>query len=177
MLKKNLTKKFINKAVFLDRDGVINYDFGYVHKIKSFKFKKKVFEAVKYLNENNYLVIIVTNQSGIGRGYYSKKDLLILHNWMKKKFKKNGAYIDDIYYAPYYEFSKKYFSYKEKMRRKPNKGMIIEAKKKWLINMKESFMVGDRDIDKKLAFNAKLKFIKINLKSDLFKIISNKVKC
>ena len=60
--------------------------------------------------------------------------------------------------------------------RKPNKGMIMEAKKKWLINMKESFMVGDRDIDKKLAFNANLKFIKVNLKSNLFKIISNKVK-
>ncbi len=171
-----MTKKFINRAVFLDRDGVINYDYGYVHKIKNFKFKKKVFEAVKYLNENNYLVIIVTNQSGIGRGYYSKKDLLILHNWMKKEFKKSGAYIDDIYYSPYYEFSKKQFSYKEKMRRKPNKGMIMEAKKKWLINMKESFMVGDRDIDKKLAFNANLKFIKVNLKSNLFKIISNKVK-
>ena len=63
------------------------------------------------------------------------------------------------------------------MRRKPNKGMIMEAKKKWLINMKESFMVGDRNVDKKLAFNAKLKFIKVNLKSNLFKIISNKVKC
>lgn len=172
-----MTKKFINKAVFFDRDGVINYDFGYVHKIKNFKFKKKVFEAIKYLNENNYLVIIVTNQSGIGRGFYSKKDLLILHNWIKKEFKKNGAHIDDIYYAPYYKFSKKYFSYKEKMRRKPNKGMILEAKKKWLINMNESFMIGDRDIDKKLAFNAKLKFIKVNLKSNLFKIIFNKIKC
>ena len=172
-----MPKKLTNRAVFLDRDGVINYDFGYVHKIKNFKFKKKVFEAVKYLNENNYLVIIVTNQSGLGRGYYSKKDLSILHNWMKNEFKKNGANIDDIYYAPYYKFSKKYFSYKEKMRRKPNIGMIMEAKKKWLINMEESFMVGDRDVDKKLALNAKLKFIKINLKSDLFKIISSKIKC
>ena len=173
--KKSLKKKYINKAVFLDRDGVINYDYGYVHIIKKFKFKKKIFEIVKYLNENNYLVIIVTNQSGIGRGYYSKKDLMILHNWMKEKFKEKGAHIDDIYYSPYYELSKKKFSYKEKMRRKPNKGMIIEAKKKWLINMKESYMVGDRDVDKKLAINAKLKFIRVNSNTNLFKIITSKI--
>ncbi len=171
-----LKKKFINKAVFLDRDGVINYDYGYVHKIKDFKFKKKVFEAVKFLKKMNYLVIIITNQSGIGRGYYKQKDLLVLHNWMKKKFRQKGAYINDIYYSPYYEFSKNKYSYKEKMRRKPNKGMIIEAKNKWLINIKKSFMVGNRTVDKKLALNAKLKFIKVNPNSDLFKIITKNIK-
>ena len=80
-----MRKKFVNKAIFLDRDGVINYDYGYVHKIKNFKFKKNVFKAIKFLNKKNYLVIIITNQSGIGRGYYSKKELNILHKWMKKK--------------------------------------------------------------------------------------------
>ncbi len=162
--------------MFLDRDGVINYDYGYVYEIKNFKFKKNVFEAVKFLNKNNYLVIIVTNQSGIGRGYYTKKDLLILHKWMKKKFSENNAFIDDIYYSPYYKNSKKKYSYSEKMRRKPNIGMIIEAKKKWLINIKESFMVGDSVVDRKLALNAKLRFIKVNSKSDLFKIISKKIR-
>lgn len=171
-----MKKKFINKAVFLDRDGVINYDFGYVYKIKDFKFKKNVFKAVKFLNKKNYLVIVITNQSGIGRGYYKQKDLIILHNWMKKKFRQKGAYINDIYYSPYYEFSKNEYSYKEKMRRKPNKGMIIEAKNKWLINIKNSFMVGDRTVDKKLAFNAKLKFIKVNPNSDLFKVITKNIK-
>ncbi len=170
-----MRKKFVNKAIFLDRDGVINYDYGYVHKIKNFKFKKNVFKAIKLLNKKNYLVIIITNQSGIGRGYYSKKELNILHKWMKKKFKQNGAYIDDIFYSPYYKYSKKKYSYQERMRRKPNKGMVIEAKNKWLISIKDSFMIGDRIVDKKLANNAKLKFIKVNTKSDLFKIVTKKI--
>ncbi len=171
-----MKKKFINKAVFLDRDGVINYDYGYVHKIKNFKFKKKVFEAVKFLNKINYLVIIITNQSGIGRGFYTKRDLMVLHNWMKKKFKQKGAYIDDIYFSPYFEHSKKKYSYKEKLRRKPNKGMIDEAKRKWLINIKDSFMIGDRTVDKKLADKAKLKFIKVNSNSDLLKIVAKNIR-
>ena len=171
-----MKKKFINKAVFLDRDGVINYDYGYVHKIKNFKFKKKVFEAVKFLNKINYLVIIITNQSGIGRGFYTKRDLMVLHNWMKKKFKQKGAYIDDIYFSPYFEHSKKKYSYKEKLRRKPNKGMIDEAKRKWLINIKDSFMIGDRTVDQKLAQKAKLKFIKVNSNSDLLKIVSKNIR-
>lgn len=171
-----MKKKYYSKAVFFDRDGVINYDFGYVYKIKDFKFKKKVFEAIKYLNNKNYLVIIVTNQSGIGRGYYNKKDLKILHSWMTKKIKRHGGRIDDIFFAPYYRFSKKKFSIREKMRRKPNTGMILEAKNKWLIDLKKSFMLGDSWVDKKLAQNSKLKFIKIYKDSDLFKIVFNRIK-
>lgn len=171
-----MKKKFINKAVFLDRDGVINFDYGYVYKIKDFKFKKKVFEAVKYLNEKKYLVIIITNQSGIGRGYYSKKDLNQLHKWMKKKFKEKNSYIDDIYFCPYYAYSKKKFSLKEKYRRKPNKGMILEAKQKWFIDLRQSFIVGDRNVDKQLAQNVKVDFLKVNKKSNLLKVISKKIK-
>lgn len=170
-----MKKKYYNKAVFLDRDGVINYDYGYVHKIKDFKFKKKVFEAIKYLNKKNYLVIIVTNQSGIGRGYYSVKDLKILHNWMLKEIEKRNGYINDIFFSPYYKYSKKKFSLKEKMRRKPNTGMIIEAEKKWSIDLNRSFMVGDSHVDKKLALNSKLNFVKVYKNSDLLKVILKKI--
>ena len=95
------------KAAFLDRDGVLNYDTGYVYKIKNFIWKKKAKEAIKFLNNQNYLVVIVSNQSGIGRGYYSEKDLLKLNNWIQKDLKKNGAHISAFYFAPYYKFSKK----------------------------------------------------------------------
>ena len=171
-----MKKKYHNKAVFLDRDGVINYDYGYVHKIKDFKFKKKVFEAIRYLNKKKYKVIIVTNQSGIGRGYYSVKDLKILHDWMLKEIKKKNGYIHDIYFSPYYKFSKKNFSFKEKMRRKPEIGMILEAKKKWLIDLDQSFMIGDSDTDEKLAQNSKLKFVKVYKNSDLLKVIFKRIK-
>ena len=95
---------------------------------------------------------------------------------MIKKIKRHGGHIDDIFFAPYYRFSKKKFSIREKMRRKPNTGMIIEAKNKWLIDLKSSFMLGDSWVDKKLAQNSKLKFIKIYKDSDLFKIVSNRIK-
>ena len=75
------------KIAFLDRDGVLNYDYGYVHKIKDFKWKKML-KAIKYLNDNNYLVVIVSNQSGIGRGYYKEADLKKLHSWIQVELKK-----------------------------------------------------------------------------------------
>ena len=76
------------KAAFLDRDGVLNHDTGYVHKIKDFKWKKNVFEAIRFLNTNKYLVIIISNQSGIGRGYYTEKSLKKLNMWIQKQLKK-----------------------------------------------------------------------------------------
>ena len=170
-----LKKKYKNKAVFFDRDGVINYDYGYVYKINDFKFKKNIFKTIRYLNKKNFLIIVVTNQSGIGRGYYEEKDVLKLHKWMKKKFVEKKGKIHDIFYSPYYKYSKKKYSLKEKKRRKPNIGMIIEAKNKWSIDLKKSYLIGDRVSDKKLASNAKLKFIRINIDTDIFNIVSNKI--
>ena len=112
------------KAAFLDRDGVLNHDTGYVHKIKDFKWKKNVFEAIRFLNTNKYLVIIISNQSGIGRGYYTEKSLKKLNMWIQKQLKKKKAYINKFYHAPYYKYSKlkKYRS--GYLDRKPNTGMI-----------------------------------------------------
>ena len=93
------------KAAFLDRDGVLNHDTGYVHKIKDFKWKKNVFEAIRFLNTNKYLVIIISNQSGIGRGYYTEKSLKKLNMWIQKQLKKKKAYINKFYHAPYYKYS------------------------------------------------------------------------
>ena len=86
----------------MDRDGVINFDKGYTHKIKDFIFRPYVKKAIKYLNDKRYYVAIVTNQSGIGRGYFDEIKLNILHSFMLKKFYNYGAYIDKIYYSPYH---------------------------------------------------------------------------
>lgn len=166
----------VKKAFFLDRDGVINYDKGYVHKIKDFVWKKKSKEAIKFLNKNNYLVIIISNQSGVGRGYYSEKKVKILHDWVQKELKKNNAYIDAFFYAPYYKFSKNKIYRKGKNMRKPNQGMILKALKKWRINKRKSFIVGDSETDKKLAQNAKISFIKVNNRSNLLNVVKKTFK-
>ena len=166
-----MKKKIEKKAVFLDRDGVINYDFGYVHKISDFKWKKKVFEAIKYLNKKNFLVIIITNQSGIGRGYYTYKDVTKLHLWMKKKLSERGAIINDIFFAPYYKYSKKKYFSKDRLMRKPNVGMLSLAKNKWSIDFSKSFIVGDSISDKKLAKNAKIKFLRVTNKTNLLDLV------
>lgn len=159
------------KAAFLDRDGVLNYDTGYVYKIKDFIWKKKAKEAIKFLNNQNYLVIIVSNQSGIGREYYNEKDLLKLNNWIQKDLKKIGARISAFYFAPYYKFSKKKRYRKGEEMRKPNQGMIAKALKKWKINKKKSFIIGDSNVDKNLAKNTKIRFCKVSNRSNLLNVV------
>ena len=146
------------KCAFLDRDGVINQDKGYISKISDFKIYPGVGKAISLLNKKNYLVIIITNQSGIGRGLIKIKELENLHNHLKKKIKKNGAKIDDIFYCPFHpEFGKG--KYKKKSNdRKPGDGMIIKAIKKWKIDAKTSFMIGDKISDKLAAKKAKIRF-------------------
>ena len=146
------------KCAFLDRDGVINQDKGYISKISDFKIYPGVGKAISLLNKKNYLVIIITNQSGIGRGLIKIKELENLHNHLKKKIKKDGAKIDDIFYCPFHpEFGKG--KYKKKSNdRKPGDGMIKKAVKKWKINTKNSFMIGDKISDKQAAKKAKIKF-------------------
>ena len=146
------------KCAFLDRDGVINQDKGYISKVSDFKIYPGVGKAISLLNKRNYLVIIVTNQSGIGRGLIKIKDLENLHNYLKKKIKKDRAKIDDIFYCPFHpEFGKG--KYKKKSNdRKPGDGMIRKAIKKWKIDTKKSFMIGDKISDKIAAKKAKIKF-------------------
>ena len=168
---KNINYYTKKPAIFLDRDGVINYDYGYVHKKKNFIWKKKVIEAIKYLNNKNYSVFIISNQSGVGRGYYSTKDVEALHYWLRNKLKDNGAYIDDVFFASYYDKSKIRFTKKDKMLRKPEIGMIKIANEDWNIDMKNSYVIGDSSVDKNLARNAKLKYVNVNNNSNLLDIV------
>ena len=91
----------MNKAVFLDRDGVINEDKAYVHKIEDFEFCKGVFGTLKHLQDLGYMLIVVTNQSGIGRGYYSEEDFGKLTSWMRDELLKRGIEIKDVLYCPH----------------------------------------------------------------------------
>jgi D,D-heptose 1,7-bisphosphate phosphatase len=159
----NLAKKLIplwqkNKVVFFDRDGVLNKDTGYVHKSKDFIWLNGAKKAIKYLNNNNYKIIIITNQSGIGRGYYKEKNVVALHRWINKDLKKIKAKIDDFYFCPFH-YKNGIGKYKKRsFDRKPNPGMIFKAIKKWNVNKERSFMVGDSLNDKIAAKRANIKF-------------------
>ena len=129
-----------NKAVFLDRDGVINIDKSYVYKIEEFEFVDGIFERLREYQKNGYILIIVTNQSGIGRGYYSEEDFQKLTFYMLSKLKKEHIDIAKVYHCPHSPESKC-------ICRKPNPGMLIKAKEKFNIDMKNSIMIGDKDSD------------------------------
>ncbi len=136
-----------NKALFLDRDGVINYDKGYVCKIEDFEFVKGIFEILDYFQKKGFKLFIVTNQSGIGRGYYTLKDFEILNEWMLKELKKRGIKIERVYFCPH--------APEEGCScRKPNIGMFQKAFKEFKIDKKLSWMIGDKLSDTKAAVSA-----------------------
>ncbi len=164
-LKKNLKKP----AIFFDRDGTINKDLKYIYLKNKIIWNKSVFEAIKKLNKKCY-VFVITNQSGIGRGYYNEGQVEKLHNWMNGQLRKRGAHIDDFFYAPYFKFSKNKKYKKMKHLRKPNSGMIALCKKKWSINEKKSFIIGDSDVDIDLARKINYRYFRIKFNQDLNKI-------
>ena len=157
-LKKN--PSFIqNKAFFLDRDGVINKENGYVLKYSQFFFLNGVKKAIKYINDNNYLVIILTNQSAIGQGFLNEIKLNKIHQQMTKElFNNNRSKINDIYFAPYFKKSKNQKYRKNSEDRKPNIGMFKKALKKWNIDIKKSFFIGDKKTDYLASKKAHIKF-------------------
>ena len=149
------------KAVFLDRDGVINKlkKNGYIKTFSEFKFLPGVIDGVKFLNDNNYQVIIITNQACIGKSIITEKQLNKIHLKMKRVFLlKKRAQIDDIFYSPYFKYSKIKKYRQNFYDRKPNPGMILKAKEKWNIDLKKSFLIGDRISDLETARKLKLKF-------------------
>ena len=99
-------KNFKIKAVFLDRDGVMNEDRGYINSKSDFKWLKGTKKAIKLLKKNNYLVIVITNQSGVGKGLIKVSQLKLLHRWMNKELLKQGGWVDDFIYCPYHPDAK-----------------------------------------------------------------------
>ncbi len=157
-LKKN-PSYIQNKAFFLDRDGVINKDNGYVLKYSQFFFLSGVKEAIRYINNKNYLVIILTNQSAIGQGLLSELKLNKIHQKMiKELFNNTRSKINDIYFAPYFKKSKYQKYRKNSEDRKPNIGMFKKALEKWNIDIKKSFFIGDKKTDYLASKKVHIKF-------------------
>tara|TARA_B110001452_G_scaffold182445_1_gene153264 strand:- start:375 stop:1553 length:1179 start_codon:yes stop_codon:yes gene_type:complete len=153
-----LQRYFKRPAAFLDRDGVINHDTGYVYKTKDFKFRSKVIEGLKYLIKKNYYIFLVTNQAGIAKGYFKKTDLYKLHNYLKMILSKKDIFFDDVQYSPFHPKGKiKLYRIKSNLR-KPGNQMIKNIYKKFLVDKKKSFMLGDKLSDKNCAKKSKIKF-------------------
>jgi len=132
----------MKKALFLDRDGVINIEKEYLYKIEEFEFADGVFEICKSFQDRGYKIVIITNQSGIARGFYSEDEFLALTNWMVKEFKQNGIDIATVKYCPHHpDFNQKCEC------RKPNPGMIIDASKELGIDLEKSILIGDKISD------------------------------
>ena len=137
----------MNKAFFLDRDGVINVDHGYVSRIEEFEIFPSVCSACEKILQHDYKIIIVTNQAGIARGYYTEKQFLDLNRHMLACFSAAGIEICDVFYCPHHP-KKGIGDYLQDCDcRKPKPGMIIEAARKHKIDLKRSVMVGDKPSD------------------------------
>jgi D-glycero-D-manno-heptose 1,7-bisphosphate phosphatase len=170
-LKRNLKKP----AVFLDRDGVINEDYGYVFKKRKFKWKKNIFKAIKYINDKRFYTIIITNQAGIAKGIFTENDYKNLTNWYTKILFKNGCYLDAIYYSPFHKNGIiKKFSVDSTMR-KPKTGMLKSAFNDFNINKNKSILIGDKytDIECGKNFGIKSYYVSSNLYKQLKKLIEN----
>jgi len=137
----------MKKAVFLDRDGIINKDSGYVFKPEDFNFIDGVFGFCRTAQSKGYLLIIITNQSGIARGYFTEQDFHELNNWMLEEFKKNGVNITAVYYCPYHPDYGEGIYKQDSFDRKPNPGMIQKAQAEHDIDLSNSIIIGDKDSD------------------------------
>jgi len=170
--------KKITKVAFLDRDGVINsskINNGYIGQIKDFKWIPGSKKSIKYLKDLGFKVIVVTNQSGIARGYFYVKDVEFLHKHVQIELKKIGTSIDKFFYCPFHKDGiVKRFKIKSKLR-KPDIGMFLKAKKIWNIDTKNSFMIGDQLTDMQFAKKAGIKGYLFN-KKNLYKFIKEKIR-
>ncbi len=139
----------MQKAIFLDRDGVINIEKNYLYKIEDFEFVDGVFETLLHLQSLGYKLFIITNQSGIGRGYYTLADFNLLTNWMKKEFENFHIKISQVELCPHGPDD-------GCNCRKPKIGMIENILKKHDIDLEKSWLIGDKSSDIKCANNAKI---------------------
>ena len=140
----------MQKAIFLDRDGVINVEKDYVYAIDEFEFIDGIFETLREFQKLGFLLFIITNQSGIGRGYYGIEDFKVLTSWMLNEFKKEGISISQVEFCPH---SPDVIC----ECRKPKIGMIENILKNYAVDLEHSWLIGDKEADILCANNAKIK--------------------
>jgi D-glycero-D-manno-heptose 1,7-bisphosphate phosphatase len=134
-------------VAFLDRDGVLNVDSGYVHRPEQFRWIEGAPAAIKTLNDAGYLVVVVTNQAGIARGYYPEADVDTLHRWINAELRPLGAHIDAFYHCPHHPDGTLAAYARACDSRKPGPGMLLQAMRQWPIRRTGSFIVGDKESD------------------------------
>ena len=134
-------------AAFLDRDGVLNRDVGYIHRSADFDWVPGAREAVRRLNRLGYLTVVVTNQAGIAHGLHTGADVEALHAWVNRELVRAGAQIDAFYYSPYHpDIATETYSHLRHWR-KPAPGMLLQAMRDFAIDRARSFLIGDKDTD------------------------------
>lgn len=141
-------------AAFLDRDGVLNRDDGYVHKAEQIVWMEGAIEAVRWLNDHGYYVFVVTNQGGVAHGHYTEEHVHELHAWMQQRLQNHGAHIDCFEHSPYHPDGKVERYRRESELRKPQPGMILKLQREWTTDPSRSFLIGDRDSDVEAAIAA-----------------------
>ena len=155
---KNFSYFFKKPGVFLDRDGVLNFDKGYTHKIKDFKFKPGVIEGLKKLNEKNFYLFVVTNQAGIAKKKYKFQDFINLQKYIKTYLCNRNIYIDDVKFCPFHPNAKIKKYRKNSKYRKPGNLMIEKIFKERVVDRSKSFMIGDKITDFKCANKSDIRF-------------------
>lgn len=165
------------KAIFLDRDGVINKEVDYLYKIKDFVFTKGCIEALRLFQLEGYLIFIITNQAGIGRGLYSEADFHTLNNWMLNKLKNNNVKVDAVRFCPHHAQHGLGAYKRDCNNRKPKPGMINSLVLKYNIDISQSILVGDKLSDIEAGVAAKIKtLVLVKSGKEIPKRIPNTVK-
>jgi D-glycero-D-manno-heptose 1,7-bisphosphate phosphatase len=163
------------KCIFLDRDGVINKDTGYFYEFSKIIWNKKIFKTIKFIKKKKIKICVITNQSGVARGYYTEKQVIKLHKKMNNFiFKRTGYRIDNFEHCPYLRSAKIKKYKKDSYRRKPNPGMINDYLKKENLEKKNCLLFGDRYTDILCAKNAGIKGY-LTKNKDIYKLVKNKI--
>ena len=152
----------MNKALLLDRDGTINIDKHYVYKKEDFILVNGICEAIKRYNQQGFIVVVITNQSGVARGLFTEQDVILLHEYADRLLQDNGAYINKWYYCPHHPI---YGLGQYKINcncRKPNTGMIEQVIEDFNIDVKQSLLIGDKSEDIECGEKTGIKSIYIN---------------
>jgi len=159
----------MNKAVFIDRDGVINSDEGhyYIYKTEDFKINEGVIPSLKMLQEAGYLLIVISNQSGIAKGLYSKTDTDKIHDSLKNMMAKEKIQLTEIYYCPHHPDQGRCIC------RKPDSLMIEKAIARFDIDIKKSFLIGDSARDVEAALKVGLKGIRVHKNTNIYEVCSS----
>ena len=166
-----MKSSLLRPAAFLDRDGVINRDDGYIHRAEDFVWYEGAKRAIRRLNERNHWVFVITNQAGVARGLYPAEDVERLHRWINTELAASGAHIDAFYFCPHHP-TEGLDAYRLVCDcRKPSAGMLLQAMREWPVDRSRSFMIGDKESDMAAASAAGVKGV-LSREGDLEAIVS-----